>query len=209
MSDIIKLNMKSKKMNVSLRNQYSSGQIKQENSEDLLQLQFAQHYERGFDDGRKTALEESEKAYNQKLERKYAELNNIISVLEARAAEYSQTFENLVIQLSVAIAEKILEREISKDSIIENILTEALKRVIGANKVLVKLNPDDLKNFNIENKNFFSEGSLSKINFESDERIDKGGCLVETEIGNVDARISTQLNELKKQFEANLSSENI
>jgi len=207
MSDIIKLNVKSRKMNVSLRNQFGGNQIKQENSEDLLQLQFAQHYERGFDDGRKSAIDELQKEYNQKLEKKYSELNNIINIIDAQTVEYSLSFENLVIQLSTLIAEKILKREISKDSIIENILTEALKRVIGANKVLVKLNPDDFKNFNIENKNFFSDGSLSKINFESDERIDKGGCLVETEIGNVDARISTQLNELKKQFEANLIAE--
>ena len=43
--------------------------------------------------------------------------------------------------------------------------------------------------------------SFSKIKFESDERIETGGCFIETEIGNVDGRIVPQLKELKKQFE--------
>ena len=49
------------------------------------------------------------------------------------------------------------------------------------------------------------DDSFARIKFEPDERIDKGGCFVETEIGNVDARISTQLNELKRQFDSYLT----
>ncbi|MHB9041598.1 MAG: FliH/SctL family protein [Melioribacteraceae bacterium] len=35
-----------------------------------------------------------------------------------------------------------------------------------------------------------------------------GGCLIETEIGNVDARISTQLNEMQRQLEDSLIKKN-
>ncbi|MHB1687315.1 MAG: FliH/SctL family protein [Ignavibacteriaceae bacterium] len=208
MSDIIRLNVKSKKMNVTLHNQSGSNQIRQENSEDFLKTQFAQHYEKGFDDGRKSAIAQLEKDFAERLNKKYQAINNVISEFDRLASEYSQSFEKLVIHLSLAISEKIVKREIAQNPIIENVLSDAIKRVIGSNKILVKLNPDDLKSFNEESKNLFSDESFSRINFESDERIEAGGCLVETEIGNVDARISTQLNELKKQLEANFISGN-
>ena len=37
--------------------------------------------------------------------------------------------------------------------------------------------------------------------------IEKGGCFVETELGNIDARISSQLNEIIKQLELNFVKE--
>lgn len=209
MSDVIKLNLKSHKINVSLRNQFAVGQIKQESSEDLLQLQFAQHYQRGYDNGRKSTLEQYEEDYNEKLNKKYSELNNIIETLNNQIDEYSQSFEKLTIKISLLIAEKIVKHEISLNPIIEEAINEALKRVIGANKIMVKLNPGDHKELSTQGKNFLSGDSLSKINFESDERIDPGGCMVESEIGNVDSRITTQINELKKLFEANFNLDKV
>jgi flagellar assembly protein FliH len=50
--------------------------------------------------------------------------------------------------------------------------------------------------------------SYSNLKFESDDRIDVGGCFVESEIGNVDARISSQLNELKTLLKQTAISEN-
>lgn len=205
MSDVIKLNLKSQNINVSLRNKFTTGQIKQESSEDLLQLQFAQQYQRGYDNGRKSTLEQYEEDYNEKLNKKYNELNNIIETLNNQVVEYSQNFEKLIVKMSLLISEKIVKHEISLNPIIEEVINDALKRVIGANKILVKLNPADLKELSDQGKNFISGDSLSKINFESDERIDPGGCMVESEIGNVDSRISTQLNELKKLFESNFN----
>jgi flagellar assembly protein FliH len=70
--------------------------------------------------------------------------------------------------------------------------------------VIVKLHPDDYNEI-IRSDAIFMDDSFARIKFEPDERIDKGGCFVETEIGNVDARISTQLNELKRQFDSYLT----
>jgi flagellar biosynthesis/type III secretory pathway protein FliH len=48
--------------------------------------------------------------------------------------------------------------------------------------------------------------SFSKIKFEKDDRIELGGCFVESEIGNADGRISSQLNELKRKLESGFSN---
>ena len=76
-----------------------------------------------------------------------------------------------------------------------------MKKVLGANNVIIKLNEKDLANLNNESKNLLNDGSFSKIKFETDDSIEPGGCLIETDIGNVDGRIGAQLKELKKQLE--------
>lgn len=202
MSDIIKLNVKSKRMNVTLHNQSGSDQIKLESSEDFLQSQFLQHYEEGFDEGRKSATILLEKEFSDKINKKNNEMAKIISEFDLMVNEYSQSFEKLVINLSFIIAERIVKREISQNPIIDSVLSDSIKRVLGSNKILIKLNPGDLRNLNEESKNLFLSDSYSKINFEPDERIEAGGCLIETEIGNVDARISNQFTELKKQLDS-------
>ncbi len=47
----------------------------------------------------------------------------------------------------------------------------------------------------------------AQIKFEKDERIEQGGCFIESEIGNADGRISSQLNELKRKFETAINSD--
>jgi len=73
-----------------------------------------------------------------------------------------------------------------------------MKKILGANNVIIKLNEKDLNNLNSESRSLLNDATYSKIKFEADDTIETGGCLIETDIGNVDARIGTQLKELKK-----------
>ena len=206
MSSIIKLNAKSKMLNVSLRNNLEKSGFETERDENYFQRQLQQQYERGYNDGQKSAIEKLEREYSEKLAQKYESLNKVVLELDASVVLYDEAFEKIVINLAIEISEKIVKREILRESIISKVLKESIKRVIGTNKIFVKLNPADLEKIVSESKNLFADDSFSKIKFESDERIERGGCFVETEIGNVDARISSQFNEMRKQLEANLSS---
>ncbi|HUX60458.1 MAG TPA: FliH/SctL family protein, partial [Ignavibacteriaceae bacterium] len=143
MSDIIKLNVKSKRMNVTLHNQSGGDQIKLESSEDFLQSQFLQHYEEGFDEGRKSATILLEQEFSDKINKKNNEMAKIISEFDLMVNEYSQSFEKLVVNLSFIIAERIVKREISQNPIIDSVLSDSIKRVLGSNKILIKLNPGD------------------------------------------------------------------
>ncbi|MDD5065759.1 MAG: FliH/SctL family protein, partial [bacterium] len=48
---------------------------------------------------------------------------------------------------------------------------------------------------------------LKHVTILEDTRIDKGGCIIETDFGSVDARIATQLQEIEEMIRelANLS----
>jgi flagellar assembly protein FliH len=40
--------------------------------------------------------------------------------------------------------------------------------------------------------------SLKKVNIYEDSRVDRGGCIIETDVGAIDARISTQLDTIEE-----------
>ena len=204
MSSVIKLNAKSRKLSVSLKNPLENNNYAVETREDVFKRQLDQQFEKGFSDGQKSVKDSYEKEYTERISEKYDSVNNITLQLDKKIIEYESVFEKVVIDLSVSIAEKIIKKEVNRETIINDVLKESIKKVIGSNKIFVKLNPNDFEIINQESQAQFNNDSYNKIKFESDERIEKGGCLVETEIGNVDARISSQLNEISKQLEANI-----
>ena len=203
MSSVIKLNSKSKKLNVTLKNPLEGKGYAVETDEDVFKRQLEQHYERGFNDGQKSVKDSYEKEYAERLAEKYESVNKIITQIDKKIAEYEPAFEKIVSSLSIAIAEKIVKKEIERETIINDVLKESIRRVIGSNKIFVKLNPSDIERINLESQIQFNDDSYKNIKFEPDEHIEKGGCLVQTEIGSVDARISSQFSEIRKQLEAN------
>jgi flagellar assembly protein FliH len=196
MSNIIKI---SGSKRVSLK-AGTEDRIFQEDKGEHLQQQLQFQYEAGYDQGYNTAMNELEQQYTKKLLEKYDDVFTIFYDFNERADEYDKAFEKLVIELSFMISELIIKREVEKDSIIVENLRNALKKVLGANQIIIKLNPADLAKMNDDSNKMFAESGLSKIRFESTEAVDAGGCLIETDIGSVDARISAQLMELKKSL---------
>jgi flagellar assembly protein FliH len=90
---------------------------------------------------------------------------------------------------------------------IQNTLKEAVRKILGANEIIIKINPQDYNSITQDGTQKDLEKNFSKIRFEQDENIDMGGCLIESETGNVDARISTQLDEITKQLKNNIVNE--
>jgi len=207
MSSVIKINSKSRKLNVSMKNPLESAGIETEKEEVFFQKQLQQYYEKGYNDGQKAETEKLEKEYTDKLIQKFENVTEILSEFDKTVSEYDKTFEKIVINIALMISEKIVQREILQGPIIETILKDSLKKVIGSNRILVRLHPGDLEIINRDSGNLFVDDSFSKIKFESDERIERGGCFIETEIGNVDARISSQFSEVKKQLEATINND--
>ena len=206
MSNVIKINSAaSKKLSIRFKNEIEELEERKKPVQNQLEVQLKEKYEEGFNNGYENARNEIEKIYKDRFIKKVDEFNKILNTVDEKITGYDGEFENLVIRLSFEIAQKITRREIQKESIIEDVLKDALRKILGANSVIIKIHPQDYKILNegSEKKLFFDE-SFSKMKFEQDDRIEQGGCVVETEIGNVDGRISSQLNELKKYFDSNL-----
>lgn len=206
MFNVIKLGVKPCKMNIKLKDTYEEEVQEAAHEQDRLREMLDERYEQGYKKGHEEAVLQLHKKYTDQLTVKYAEVEKIISLLNENFLAYEPLFENLVVKLSIAIGEKIVKREVKSSSHINEILLEAIRKVLGSNNTIVRLNPEDFKLINTDSENLFSEHTFSKIKFEQDDRLEQGGCFIESEIGNVDARLSTQINEIKKQLELSLEA---
>jgi flagellar assembly protein FliH len=205
MSDVIKL--KKKPTNVfSYPNIATTFQTSAEQEKENYQIALHNQYTKGFLEGQNAVKAEIENEFNEKLLKKYSELNNIISDLNDKAVLLENQFEGLVMDSSFILAAAILKRELDKESIIKEVLDESLRKVLGANEIIVRLNSKDYESIIVEGKSFQMKDSFSHIKFEKDDRIELGGCFVESEIGNADGRITSQLNELKKKLDSRLNN---
>ncbi len=203
MSDVIKFSGRSSKSTLKVAG-IGNSNFTEETEPDLLKRQLDDYYRLGFREGQEKTRRDLEQDYSNKLIRKYEEVYNILQQYDENLLEMEKAFESLVIETAYEIAKKIVYREIEDRTIINENVKVAVNKIIGANEVRLKLNPQDVEELNIDSKNMLNTSSFNKIKIEGDDRIEKGGCLIETEIGNVDARISTQLTELRRKLEESL-----
>jgi flagellar assembly protein FliH len=63
------------------------------------------------------------------------------------------------------------------------------------------MNPSDLQLIS-ETKHQFSEliGNIDNVTLEAEENIQSGGCVIETNLGEIDARIEKQLQAVEESF---------
>jgi flagellar biosynthesis/type III secretory pathway protein FliH len=147
--------------------------------------------------------EEMERSKREGHERGYQEgiqqgLELLVRVKELRQKLFDDN-EREMVKLVFEIAEKIIGREFSEnDKAIMNVIRLAVSDAVGE-KIYVRLNPQDYENIKKNEKELLQkiEGGKTLV-FKEDEGVKTGGCLVETEIGTIDAQLETQLNAIKK-----------
>lgn len=211
MSNIVKLNKVDSartKVKIKISPSDFTAESNSNAKQDLLNAALEKKYEDGLKTGYENAARDLHNNYVKKIKEAEEEFRYLLEKIDNKMIDYEKQFEQLVVNLSLEVSKKIVRREIRLDSPIETVLREAMRKILGANNVKIKIHPDDLKKIsNYSDKSFLKDESFDKIKFEEDERIEQGGCVIETEIGNVDSRISTQLNELKRQFELTLGED--
>jgi flagellar assembly protein FliH len=156
-------------------------------------------FQKGFIEGEKAGFEAGTKradplinSFNQGLE----QLKNI-------RREIHQKIEKEVAQLALSIAKKIVCHEVkTTEETVVCVAREALSRVENPGKIKVKLNPADLQ-FMQDTKSQLSHffDDVESIRFEAEDSIQSGGCLIETDMGDIDARIEKQLQAIEESFQ--------
>lgn len=201
MSNIIKMSKKCSKVNTSLK-KVDSTKASEPSEQEKLALLLQQEYKKGVAEGERIWRVKLENEFKEKMQIKYAELDSFMQKISEKLIDYEAQFESTVLNTSFMLTEKILRRQLLQQSSIKEILEDSLQKVIGANEIIVRLNTHDFEEILSEGKNYNMGDSFSKIRFEKDDRIEVGGCFIESEIGNADGRISSMFNELKKKFDS-------
>jgi flagellar assembly protein FliH len=163
---------------------------------DLAQIE-KHAYENGFHQGEKAGMEIAEKK-SEALMRAYAAA--ILELGQHRRAIYTQV-EREVVQLALAVAKKIVHREIRADQeIIQTLVKVALSHVADKTGIRVRLNPADYSYLQEQRSEISAGGAGAEVVLLADKSIQRGGCLVETDCGNIDARIEEEFREVERSF---------
>jgi len=156
---------------------------------------YEEGYQTGFQKGENTAKEE----YGPLL----GTLNSLIRELsEFRQMMYPKV-EKEMVGMVVDLTKKILRHEMNlrEDSVKQMILL-AINSVVNKENMVVRIHPSDKKHaeeFRPELQRLY--GEIKNITFEANSSIERGGCVIETNFGMVNAEI----DQLEEQIEKILS----
>jgi len=155
-------------------------------------------YDKGFNQGITEGVQYGKKEIEPLLNK----FEDALTELENVRKRVYQMAEKEAVDLSLAIARKIVGNEISiNKNVITNIVREALKKVEGHDSIKIKLNPSEIKIISDAGTEFESVvNCFNKIEFSTDDSISAGGCIIETDIGDIDARIEKQFKVVEDAF---------
>lgn len=110
--------------------------------------------------------------------------------------------EKMTVNLALAIAKKVVCHEIATNNeVVLNVVKEAVKKVVDHGRIIIKINPSDLQFIKNSDHGFLNfVDNIKNITFEEDEAISDGGCIIETDFGNIDARIEKQFQVVDEAF---------
>ena len=155
-------------------------------------------YQEGFDQGHNEGYENGVAEVDRLVER----MHKILEAVMQRRDEILQDTESQIVELVILMARKVIKilSENQKNVIMANTLA-ALKKVRTRGEVTLRVNLEDVK-LTTEHVDEFIQHveNVQGITVLEDSSVEKGGCIVETDFGSIDARISSQLTELENKI---------
>jgi flagellar assembly protein FliH len=160
-----------------------------------LQLAEQESYEKGLSDGIQKGKE------LQRIETLEAlqAMSSIVKETSKLKKSILENSEQQIIQLSLSIAEKVIHLEVTTNrDVIRSVLKEAIKNIGDRENMKIRVHPQDF-HFMLEIKPDLLHGfdGIKNIVFEEDESILRGGAIIETLCGEVDARLDQQYNQVR------------
>ncbi|HEV2765788.1 MAG TPA: FliH/SctL family protein [Pyrinomonadaceae bacterium] len=157
----------------------------------------------------RAARELREMAYQEGYEAALSELNGLLLEAHERRAAALTEVECDVLRLAIKVAEKIIGREIKIDpGAAAAIVSTALRSARRQELLTVRVHPADLPEVQSRRDQIDPAGRARFLDFVADSRVGRGGCIIESESGTVDARLDTQLRVLERALLARASDDN-
>ncbi len=149
-------------------------------------------FAKGYAQGERAGLEAAATRGQAMLRR----LGETVQELTALRAEIIQRSERQVVQLAMAIAERMINREISLDrGLVCAMARVALDRLGENASAAIRLHPDD---FAAVSAGLGDGWKDSQITIAPDPMVSRGGCRVHSDFGFMDVDVASQFRELSK-----------
>lgn len=119
------------------------------------------------------------------------------------AVEYLEALESTIVRV-VADSVRKVAGNLDPGNLIVNIVHKALESVRGQQRALIRLSPEDEKRARsrLEETLGASLGQTGWLEIKADPRLKRGDCLLESELGVVDAGLETQLRVIEEALKS-------
>jgi flagellar assembly protein FliH len=148
---------------------------------------------------------EGEKALSEQLLKQRSELHEIfqglLNSLRGAVPQVVRDTETMVVSLALEVAQKIVSDTPISVPMVEAAVRDALSQVEGNAQMTVRLHPADLELLQSAASPILSscEGA-NEFRFLGSPEVTRGGCLVQTRFGTVDARRETKFDLIKRSL---------
>jgi flagellar biosynthesis/type III secretory pathway protein FliH len=141
------------------------------------------------------------------LEPALAALSAAALAVDAQRAEVAEALERRAVELGLALAGKVLAGalEVEPERVVESV-RGALRGIVERERIIVLVNPEDLEIVRAAMDEVrASLGGIEHCEVQAERRVGRGGCVVRTPVGDVDARVETKLERAREVVAAALA----
>jgi flagellar assembly protein FliH len=156
--------------------------------------------------GRAAALEAAQQILEEKVSRQLttlvSALREAIDRIHAARAGWLAHWEKTAIQVALAIAARVIRREVTgHPEITLTLVKEALELAAGSGEIQLRLHPADVEALGTQVEQLIAELSrLGKARIVADPQITGGGCRVDTRYGVIDQQFEAQLARIEQEL---------
>lgn len=147
----------------------------------------------------KNDVEKLEREYIEKLEK----IDKIVKNFEENLNREIDKMVQLILPTLKVLFRKILEKAIDEE-IVERKIRSVLGKIASMKRVTIRINPDDVSKISEDLKEYFERNG---IEMKLDPNVEKGGIVVETEIGIIDKTFGFQWKLVEDIIEEVIGSE--
>jgi flagellar assembly protein FliH len=160
--------------------------------------------ERAYAEGYAAGLEEARDRTAPAAEALAAAAREVASLRDTAA----QAVEAAAVELALQIAEQALGAALAVEPArVLDIVRGALRRLLERERLLVLVNPEDLDVVRAGMGALVSElGGIEHVEVQAERRVVRGGAVVRTAEGDVDANLSTKLERAREVLERELGN---
>jgi flagellar assembly protein FliH len=166
----------------------------EQSHQEIIEAATQEGFNVGYQEGREEAVKENAQLL--------AETTAALNKLHGAFPNAVKMNEEKLVRLAMEIAEAVISEELAaKPEIALKTVERAIKRVSDLERVIIKVNPLDLDLILPKQESFRNIlPDVQEFVITGHYSIARGGCLIETNSGTVDAQINTQLAVLEEVF---------
>lgn len=159
-------------------------------------------YSLGVKEGRAAGEEEGAKkaraGFDAQVKNVQERIFSFLAEIETSKKKIYSDAHGILLKLCFELTKKVINAECGMNpDIVLSVIRKSLSYVADREKLIIRVAPKDLEIVSSKKDFWLPIGErVESIRIESDDRIEKGGCIIESNSGVVDARLGVQIEEL-------------